>query len=222
MPALLAPGLASASLDFRFRVLLNDREIGYHNVRVITEAGRETVDIDANFEVAFLAIPVYRYGHNNREVWRDGCLETLASVTDDNGDQFRVDGSDRGMDFKVSTQSDQFELESECVTTFAYWNRDFLQQPRMLNAQTGKYLDVEVESVGAEILQFSDGAVDTWRYRLRNPEREIDISIWYERDTDRWLSLESRVGDDRVIRYLPAGRELDAERRSANRRNLEK
>ncbi len=219
---LLTPGLATASLDLRFRVLLNDSEIGYHNFRVVNEAGRETIDIDANFKVTFLAIPVYRYDHNNREVWRDGCLEEIESVTDDNGDEYRVDGRNLGEQFKVATQSDQFELESDCVMTFAYWNREFLGQGRLLNAQTGEYLQVEVEALGSDTLRFTDGPVETLHYRLRNPEREIDISVWYERGTDRWLSLESRVGNNRVIRYLPADREIVVEAGSTSRINAEK
>jgi hypothetical protein len=34
--------------------------------------------------------------------------------------------------------------------TFAYWNPDLLGQSRLLNVQTGEYLDVQVRALGEE------------------------------------------------------------------------
>ena len=41
----------------------------------------------------------------------------------------------------------------ECVMSFAYWNPDFLEQPRLLNPQTGEYVAVQVEEAGMDVLQ---------------------------------------------------------------------
>ena len=85
--------------------------------------------------------------------------------------------------------------------TFAYWNRDFLDQAKLLNSQTGEYLPVEIEPPVKRITLGTE-EVAAERYNLRNGDQEIDISIWYHAISGRWLSLESRV-DGRVIRYLP-------------------
>ncbi len=199
-----AQASATSSKEFRFRVLLNDDEIGTHNFRVSREAGDEIVEIDADFRVTFLGITVYSYDHVNRERWRNGCLDQIDSRTDDNGDKFAVDGKDRGEDFEVSTQDGQRQLDANCVMTFAYWNRDYLSQTRLLISQNGEFLEIEVEAGGLERLRFDEQQVATERYRLRNRERGIDITVWYAADTGRWLCLESRV-DGRVIRYLPEG-----------------
>jgi len=37
-----------------------------------------------------------------------------------------------------------------CVMTFAYWNPDLLGQSRLLNVQTGEYMDVQVRVLGEE------------------------------------------------------------------------
>jgi hypothetical protein len=202
--------------DLLFRVMLDDREIGYHRFRVAQRDGREVIEIDAEFKVTFFAIPVYRYDHRNREIWRQGCLESIVSVTDDDGDEFEVEGrrSERG--FEISTLDGEQRIESACIMSFAYWNQDFLQQERLLNAQNGEYLAIDIESGDAEILKLPRREVAASSYRLRNADKDIDITVWYERESGRWLSLESRVEGGRVVRYLPADpEEIDALRDKA-------
>lgn len=206
---MLAAADTQARQEYSFRVLLDDREIGFHRFQVRQSDGRETVDIEAKFKVTFFAIPFYRYDHSNQEIWRDGCLESIRSQTDDNGDKFRVEGQRDTRGFDVLTQSEAYSLERSCVMTFAYWNPDMLEQRALLNAQTGEYLPIEVDYVGDETLELNGEPVPASRYELRNSEQQIDITVWYEAESELWLSLESRV-DGRVIRYLPRSTETVA------------
>ena len=203
LQAVAATQPVDRSEELVFQVLLNDKDIGQHSFRVETAAGRETVDINAEFDVTFLAIPVYSYDHRNRETWRGGCLETIEAFTDDNGDESRVEGQRRDSGFELAAAGKTIELQSDCVMSFAYWDKRILSQSRLLNSQTGEYLPIEIETVGTEQLQLGNGRVDADRYNLRNRDEDIDISIWYDVESEEWLSLESRV-DGRVIRYLPA------------------
>jgi len=206
--AMLLAGPAAAATggeqEFRFRVLLDGDDIGTHSFRVSREADRETVEIDARFKVKFIGITVYSYEHENRELWRNGCLERIESSTVDGGDKFKVDGRDEGGSFQLATQDGERDLAADCVMTFAYWKQDYLRQPRLLNAQNGEFLEVDIESGGVEQLRLDEREVAAERYRLRNGERDIDITVWYEQQSGGWLALESRV-DGRVISYLPEG-----------------
>lgn len=194
-----------------FRVLLDDSEIGYHAFRITRQGQQQVIEIDAEFKVKFLGITVYRYEHRNREGWRQGCLESIASTTVDGGDDFRVEGRRVDGQFLVSTQDGERGIEAGCMMTFAYWDRDFLQQASLLNSQNGEYLAVKVEDEGVETLQLNGRKVAASRHRLSNAEREIDITVWHREDDGHWLSLESRVEGGRVIRYLPATRdEIDS------------
>lgn len=200
---------ANEGEEFLFRVLLNDKEIGFHSFKVVAEAERKTVDINADFDVTFFAIPVYSYDHSNREIWNKGCLEKIASFTDDNGDKYSVDGQFIGDSFKISTRNDQFELENNCVMTFAYWNKDFLRHSRLLNSQSGEYLPVKINFSGIEQLQLGTEKISSRRYNLLNKEQGIDITVWYDARSNKWLSLETKV-DGRVIRYLPVEHKVAA------------
>jgi hypothetical protein len=212
----LAAANAANEREMLFRVMLDDKEIGSHSFRVKREDEREVVDIRADFDIRFFAISFYTYEHDNRETWKNGCLDSIDSTTDDNGDEFRVEGRNRGASFELSTQDGQAELDSRCVMTFAYWNSEFLDQPRLLNSQNGEYLPVEILAEGADQVEFGERSVAASRYRVRNAERDVDITVWYSRDDGRWLSLESRVEGGRVIRYLPMARaDLDEQPRRA-------
>ena len=205
----IQPGLAAQDEQaYLFKVMLDDREIGFHRFDVKRTDDLEIVDIQAEFKVTFLAIPFYRYRHVNQETWRDGCLLTIRSQTNDNGDEFKVDGQRDDNGFSLATLDQSVDLDQTCVMTFAYWDMKMLEQTQLLNAQTGEYLPVEVNFEGDETLKLNESAVLAKRYRLLSPENDVDITLWYDRATRRWLSLASRMPDDRVIRYWPTTEEV--------------
>jgi hypothetical protein len=188
--------------EYAFRVLLEDKEIGTHRFLVKETAEGRRVAIEADFAVRILLVPVYSYRHENTEMWRDGCLQRIESSTDDNGSYFSVLGRSDGAEFLVEANEDRAR-HSGCVMSFAYWDRSILEQTRLLNAQTGDYLDVSVEALGPTDFETSEMAVPAEAYRLQAPEKDVDITLWYAREDGRWLALESRVKSGKTIRYLP-------------------
>ena len=85
-----------------------------------------------------------------------------------------------------------------CVRTFAYWDPRLLQANRLLNAQTGEYLDVDIKLVGNEPLIIADQEVTAKRYRLQ--AENIEIDLWYS-DTMHWLALQTKTESGRQLRY---------------------
>lgn len=70
--------MASAEREWRFRVLLDARQVGAHTFRVTERGGGERrVASDARFKVKFLFVDAYTYVHAARERWQDDCLEEL-------------------------------------------------------------------------------------------------------------------------------------------------
>jgi hypothetical protein len=78
------------------------------------------------------------------------------------------------------------------------WNPEFLEQPRLLNPQTGEYVDVRVEEIGDELLEVRGQPVAATRFKLT--ARRVDLTLWYSPD-DEWLALESVAKGGRIIRY---------------------
>lgn len=180
-----------------FDVYLNDKKVGKHHFKVSEAAGIRQVRSEASFKYKILFIPAYRYQHSAAERWSDNCLLEFDATTNANGRRIQVAGEQTDAGFLVERGGNPIRLPG-CVMTFAYWNPMFLDQPSLLNPQTGEYVDVRVERVGDEILEVRGQPVTATRFNLT--AKEIDLTLWYSPDNE-WLALESVAKGGHVIRY---------------------
>ena len=183
--------------QWHFQVFLDDQQIGYHTVTVNPEKTRATVQIEANFDVKFLFFTAYRYRHNNREIWENDCLNTIESRTNDNGDTFYVSGQSQNQRLDLDTPQGTQSLQG-CVRTFAYWDPRLLQARRLLNSQTGEYLDVNINFINDEALIINGDSVVAKRYRLE--AEDIVIDLWYS-ESMQWLALQTITDGGNQLRY---------------------
>ncbi len=198
--AVLLPLAASATVEqeWHFRVYLDDREIGHHHFTLTKTENSERLATQANFNVTFLKIPFFRYKHDNIEYWDNNCLTRINSSTDQNGKLYLVEGVATAEGFLVNTNSGEQKLPA-CISTFAYWDRSFLKQNRLLNSQTGEYLDVEVSYLGKNALSVGEKNIPAHHYRLSADK--LDIEVWYSQD-NQWLALQSTTEGGRLLRYV--------------------
>ncbi len=196
--ALAPPSDARENSRWDFTVYLDDKRVGNH-IFEVSSSGEGVIQVqsEANFKYKILLIPAYRYQHSAAERWNGDCLLGLNSRTNANGKRIRISGRKTDSGFTVDA-GDAPEQLPECVMSFAYWNPSFLEQHRLLNPQTGAYVDVSVERVGEEILEVRGEAVEATRFRLR--AYEVDLTLWYS-SNDEWLKLESVAKTGHVIRY---------------------
>ena len=192
-----AAAVTQVPQQWRFQVFLDDQQIGYHTVTVNPEKTRATVQIEANFDVKFLFFTAYRYRHNNREIWENDCLNTIESRTNDNGDTFYVSGQSQNQRLDLDTPQGTQSLQG-CVRTFAYWDPRLLQARRLLNSQTGEYLDVNINFISNEALIINGNSVLAKRYRLE--AEDIVIDLWYS-ESMQWLALQTTTDGGNQLRY---------------------
>jgi hypothetical protein len=183
--------------QWRFRVFLDDHEIGYHNFSLTESGGIRHLKSVASFEYKVLFVPLYRYEHENQETWSGDCLQRIESRTDANGKPYEVEGWREDGAFYVDTRSGESRLPG-CVMSFAYWNPDFLEQSRLLNSQNGEYLPVEVSEPVPDTVEVHGEARASVRYRLA--AGPLKLNLWYSEDK-QWLALESEVSGGRTLRY---------------------
>ena len=192
---------AEARIDeqrsWNFSVHLDDSQIGYHRFELKpAEEGLEVIS-EASFDVRFLFFNAFSYRHSNRESWDGRCLESIAATTRQNDRRFEVLGERVDGRFVLEAEGETEELGS-CVMTFAYWNPAFLEQPRLLNPQSGEYVPVDVEPLGEREVTVRGETVLAPAYRVT--ARETELTVWYSRDGE-WLGLESVARGGRIIRY---------------------
>jgi hypothetical protein len=182
---------------WRFRVYLDDREIGYHDFFVEQSGNMRQLRSEASFEYRLMFVKLFHYEHENSETWAGDCLQSVESRTDSNGQPYRVNGRLEAGNFRVDGSAGEADLPG-CVMSFAYWNPAFLEQGRLLNTQNGEYLEIEVSAPVAEPLIVRGEARPAYRYRLEAGELRLDL--WYSPDKE-WLALESEVRGGRKLRY---------------------
>ena len=181
-----------------FNVYLNDKKVGKHSYEVTRVGDTEQVRSVADFQYKILFISAYRYEHSNSEQWSNDCLLGFDAKTNANGKHTQVSGRQDGDYFTVQGDDRANEQLPECIMSFAYWNPEFLDQSRLLNPQTGEYVDVTVERLPEEMLEVRGQPVAATRFRVT--AYEVDLVLWYSPD-NRWLALESIAKGAHVIRY---------------------
>jgi len=191
------PTAEPAADAWRFRVYLDDREIGYHHFSVQRSGDLRVLRSEARFEYRLMFVKLFHYEHENRETWSGDCLRSIESRTDSNGEPYRVDGRAESGHFRVAGSAGEATLP-ECVMSFAYWNPAFLDQGQLLNMQSGEFLDVEISPPVAEPLTVRGELQPAYRYRLEAGELQLDL--WYSTNK-QWLALESVVRGGRKLRY---------------------
>jgi hypothetical protein len=196
---LLLPLYASASSsdEWRFEVFLDGKPIGFHHFELSTDGDTRELRGEAHFRVKLLGFTVYDYSHQNQELWQRDCLQQIEASTDDDGKDLFVRGSSNGNELVLENNSGNSNLPG-CVMTFAYWNPVILAQQQLLNAQTGKYLDIEVQRLGEKTLQLQGRDIPALHYRLSTDEN--DIELWYSSDRD-WLALSTITNGGRQLSY---------------------
>jgi len=197
--ATVVPGIpvAAAEQTYRFKVLLDGKEIGAQTFVVSSDKERTRIEINASFDVKVLFFTAYSYRHINREVWQGECLREISATTNDNGDSLFVRGAYSGSRLELRTHVGEQSVEG-CVRTFAYWNRDWLQSPRLLNSQTGEVQDVRVWKVAEETV--SVRGVPTETEHIRIVSKAFTIDLWYDKNR-QWVGLQSTTKNGGTLHY---------------------
>lgn len=191
---------STQSGDWQFRVLLDNKEIGYHNFSISEDQGATVLKTEARFDVKVLFVTAFRYRHENKETWNADCLAGIEASTNSNGKTLTVRGRRSEDAFAVESSTGVTTLP-DCIQSFAYWNPAILQARQLLNSQTGAYEDVTVTSEGSDTVRVGGASIPAERYRLSAAAG--DITLWYSSDDALWLALEAPAKGGRRIRYEP-------------------
>lgn len=199
--AILAGSIAAQAQEptkeWKFRVLLDEKDIGHHHFTITDTGSETTIESEANFDARIFLVFHFRYEHSNTEVWKNDCLTEITSQTTTNGKEVSLQGAREEDAFIVMTNDQEQRLPS-CVKSFAYWDKRLLQDGRLMNPQTGQYQEINIEAIDSEPLNIRGEQRPALRYRLTG--EKVDLDVWYS-TSGEWLQLESKVRGGRILRY---------------------
>lgn len=194
--AVSMPALAG-DLDAKFLIKREGNVIGYHTVDVTETEDGYLVDTKIRMRVKLGPIPLFKYDHEAREVWKDGELASLTSVTNHNGERSSVEAERIDGVLMIDGTDFQGAAPAEAAPS-SYWRKSIVDSPALINTQTGEIIAVEVESFGETT---APGDTLAEHYRITGT---VSLDIWY--DGEKWIGSHFIV-DGEELTYLPADAE---------------
>ena len=182
--------VSASELDAKFLIKHEGKVIGYHHVR-----GRETalglvVDTEVEMRVKFGPIPLYKYDHEAREVWRNGEVISIESKTNDNGTKTSVFAHRKDDTLLIDGTLYSGPAPVDAVPP-SYWDKSLITARSVINTQTGEIVDVGVEHIGPSAAPDNQAAE---QYRISGT---INVDVWY--DGSRWIGSHLFVEGEELI-----------------------
>ena len=186
----------NSSNEILFDVFLGKKRVGEHSFLFAPSSDGIKVQSRASFNYRLFNISLYKYEHFSEEYYdSENCLmkinsSTLTETKVRGSVKQKIAGERKDNGFLIKGPNEEL-LDKNCVMSFAYWNPKILEQTSLLNAQTGKEINIAVRELPA----IESGA----KYSLEG--ENINIEVQYSEEGS-WISLKSKVGKGRDLMYV--------------------
>ncbi len=167
-----------------FKVWREGSPMGSHEIVFTREGNRITAVININLEVKLGPLTLFKYSHQNREVWERGRLISLETTTDDDGTKYEVRGEATPEGFKVTGSGGTFIAPAEIMTT-SYWRQDAMRHTQLLDTQKGILVNVASTFTGKELVRVDKAELLASRYESKG---DLNLTLWYDGE-GRWVKL---------------------------------
>lgn len=193
-PSLMA---APPGRTLGFAVVRNKSKIGTHVLTFDQNGNDLTVTVAVELKVGVGPIVLFRYKHSAKEVWKDGQLFSLDTVTNDDGTPNKVTGRRTDAGFTVVGTKAPLYTAPENVLPATHWNRHMLDGP-MINTQDGRLMHPTITPKGNDAIPVAAGGTITANHFAMTGDAQLDT--WYD-DTPNWAGLSFKAGDGSSIVY---------------------
>ena len=192
-----AKALAAPPPRLMFEIWRNGRKIGSHAVSIVGGSGSQTVTITAELLVKLGPIPLFRYRHDAKEVWRDGHFMELTTLTVSNGRRQSVTARREGESIAIAMGAGAAITAPGDAHPLTHWNPAVLNGP-LFNPQDGTLMHESVARAPDQTVRLADGrTVSATRYALTG---KAEITDWYDLQQS-WTALRGRVSDGSYVDY---------------------
>jgi hypothetical protein len=178
--------ISSQPRELDFDVFRNGSAIGHHKIDLKQDDHRTTAKVDIYLEVGLGPLVLYRYQHNNTEIWENGAFQSFTSKTDDDGTPYAVTAQRQGGLIRVERDhDDDYDIDDLSVLPTTYWNKQTVQCSQLLDTQKGRLMSVAVAPQGWQEVPTAAGMVEAQGFTISG---DIDFELWYDRK-DQWTKL---------------------------------
>jgi hypothetical protein len=183
--------------EMAFSVWRKGTKIGEHRVTFAQQDGALVVRSLLDLAVKFLGITVYTFHYTCAETWRDGRLDALASMIDDNGTRTAVDAKEEDGALDV-TGPETHERIAGFILPSSHWDAQVIGASRVLNTLSGKISDIKLVPLGVESVPVGPATRQATHYRYVG---DFSAESWYDA-TGHWVKLRFPGKDGTPIDYV--------------------
>lgn len=180
-----------------FEVLRDGDPVGMHHVRFTRDGEilRTRTRFDVQVDVLFFT--AYRYVYTSEATWRYGCLLSLTSTVDDNGEKLELSVARESGKLVIDGPDGRTETPAATLPT-EHWNARVVKDRAVINTITGRVNAVFLKSLGVDRIDTRDGVVDAHHFAYSG---ELSNEVWYDEE-GRWVKMRFSAKDGSTIEYV--------------------
>ena len=171
----VSAGSSLAEEPMVFDVLRDGDKIGEHRLDFERQDSTLKVSVETDLAVKFAFLTLFRYEHKRVERWRGGELESLAGMTNDDGQEYEVSFVRKQGHYSRTINGAEEEINGP-VAIDSLWSKDLLTGGKLFSAANDKVYRVRSNLLGLETIEVNGGPVEAEHYKLSG---EVDRDLWY-------------------------------------------
>ena len=184
--------------ELKFQILRDGEPFGTHHIKFETEGDLIRADISISMSLSLAFVKLFRYEHENTEIWRDDQLVSIDAETNDNGKKSEVEAEQADGKIRINGTAGSYEAPTD-IAASTYWSPQLIMQDKVLNSQKGTLKDIEIAKKEVEQVKVAGDYIPARRYQITLPERVINV--WYHTKTGQWVDLKFEIRGSELDYY---------------------
>jgi hypothetical protein len=196
--SLAVAGHAAEPEQFFASVFLNKKKIGHFHVRLSRAETGEVEKLRARASVSMLGIKLYEFTHDLTQTWRDGELQHLQGLADDNGTKYDLQLTRQATDYSGAVNGKPVTLPIEAFPN-SIWHYGIVDHSLLFNEVDLQVLKVTTAH-GTDTVEFDNRKIPTERVTIKG---DFAATVWFDRDKDFIMAELQLAGRKVAIKRDP-------------------
>jgi Family of unknown function (DUF6134) len=179
--------------QFFASVFLDNKKIGQFHVRVSRAQAGEIEELRARASVTMLGINLYEFTNDLTQTWRDGELQQLQGVADDNGKKYNLQLTRQATQYSGSVNTKPVTLPIKAFPN-SIWHYGIVNQSLLFNEVDLQLLKVST-TVGPDTVEFNKQKIPAQRATIKG---DFTATVWFDQGKE-FVMAELQLSGRKVV-----------------------
>ena len=184
--------------QFFASVFLDKKKIGQFHVRVSRAESGEIEELRARASVSMLGIKLYEFTHDLTQTWRDGELQQLQGLADDNGTKYDLQLTRQASDYSGAVNDKPVTLPIQAFPN-SIWHYGIVDHSLLFNEVDLQLLKVTTAHA-TDTVEFDKKKIPAERVTIKG---DFTATVWFDQDKDFLMAELQLAGRKVSIRRDP-------------------